>query len=289
MKERSLIVFTLLAQTAVGVWWTASVFFFVLHDPIAEELLAPVLATCVPLIAIALAASLFHLGTPSNAWRAFNNVRSSWLSREILSAVAFGGASLVATAEVWFHTGSQEGRIALIVGTSLLGLALIVSMSNTYRLRTVALWKTWWTPVSFFLTAGLLGLLLNGGLFVVVLDNMPEGQLFVWLTRYDFSPLAIIHLIAVSVVALLIIKLMATRHWLSIDVAALLKQQHRRGFRLYLVLSLIGLGAAASLIPVGERTTLILFTSVAFVSIAGAEIIGRWLFFEARMWLGAWH
>ncbi len=224
----------------------------------------------------------------TSAWRAFNNVRSSWLSREILSAVGFGGASLISATAVWFHAGSQEARIVSIAGTSLLGLALTVSMSNTYRLRTVALWKTWWTPASFFLTAGLLGLLLNGALCIVVLDNMPQGHLFVLMTRYDFSPQAIFHLIAASVVALLIVKLMATRHWLSIDVAALLKQQHRRGFRLYLVLSLMGLGAATLLILAGERATISLLISVACTSIAGAEIIGRWLFYEARMWMGAW-
>jgi DMSO reductase anchor subunit len=218
-----------------------------------------------------------------------NNARSSWLSREILSVVAFSGASLIAAAAVWFHAGSQEVRIVLITGTSLLGLTLIVSMSNTYRLRTIALWKTRLTPASFFLTAGLLGLLLNAVLFVVFLDNMPQGRLFVWMTRYDFSPQAILHLIAASVVVLLIIKLMAMHRWSSSNAAALLKQQHRRGLQLYFVLALIGLGAAASLILAGERTTIILLISVACASIVGAEIVGRWLFYAARMWLGAWH
>jgi Fe-S-cluster-containing dehydrogenase component/DMSO reductase anchor subunit len=77
-----LIWLTLLTQAAVGASLTAG--------DRAERLMAAVLA------AVALAASLLHLGRPLYAWKALRNLRRSWLSREVALFGAYGGLAALA-------------------------------------------------------------------------------------------------------------------------------------------------------------------------------------------------
>jgi DMSO reductase anchor subunit len=50
---------------------------------------------------VALAASIFHLGRPLYAFRAFLGLRTSWLSREIIAFAVFAKAAVVYAAVVW--------------------------------------------------------------------------------------------------------------------------------------------------------------------------------------------
>ena len=125
---------------------------------------------------LGLLASLFHLGTPFNAWRAFANLRLSWLSREVLFAVLFTGTSSLFTGLQWFKLGTPVARNVVAWAAALLGLALIASMANAYRVRTVPAWNTWVTPASFFTTALLLGGLSVGTtLWVTCALSLVEG------------------------------------------------------------------------------------------------------------------
>ena len=49
---------------------------------------------------------------------------------------------------------------------ALIGLALVYSMSNVYLIRSVPVWDTVTTPISFFVTTFLLGVLAMGAAFV---------------------------------------------------------------------------------------------------------------------------
>ncbi|MBI4787637.1 MAG: dimethylsulfoxide reductase subunit B [Chloroflexi bacterium] len=160
-QEHALVWFTLLAQTAVGAFCTSLVLNIWAN-------MAPVIALT---MLLAMIASLFHLGTPANAWRAFANLRSSWLSREILFTVLFTGAVVILTALQSLDVGTDENRQALAWAATLIGLALVYSMSRVYRLRTVPAWNRWTTPASFFLTAFVLG-----GLAVSATTALATGQ-----------------------------------------------------------------------------------------------------------------
>src|SRR5579885_2427493 len=66
------------------------------------------LAVATALAALGLFASVFHLGRPERAWRAFSQWRSSWLSREGVASVAtFAPALLFALG--WIVFGSIGG------------------------------------------------------------------------------------------------------------------------------------------------------------------------------------
>ena len=78
-------------------------------------------------------------GTPGTPWRALGNLRSSWLSREILLAALFTAALAAATllrlrpGPAGFAAGFAHGFAAVA------GFGLVVTMARAYRLRTVPL------------------------------------------------------------------------------------------------------------------------------------------------------
>lgn len=153
MKERTLLVFTLLVQAAVGMLWALG----------AVRLLAPgrnltpgFLAVA-GLMVVAIGTSFLHLGSPLLAWRALWNPRSSWLSREIWSAVLFGAASVLYAGLLWFDRGGPPLRTLVWGAAAVLGLVLLLAMSWAYRLRTVPAWNSWATPMAFLVTTLLLG------------------------------------------------------------------------------------------------------------------------------------
>jgi anaerobic dimethyl sulfoxide reductase subunit B (iron-sulfur subunit) len=148
-SETSLVAFTSLAQTSVGMAWAGLWMMDTL--PLIPYLL---IGVC---LAIGGFFSFAHLGAKRNAWRAPFHLKKSWLSREILTAGLFGTSWLA---------GMFVPEIKWV--TVLLGAAFVYSMAKVYRLHVMPAWDTWRTTVGFFVTAALLGhaamnILLGGG------------------------------------------------------------------------------------------------------------------------------
>jgi anaerobic dimethyl sulfoxide reductase subunit B (iron-sulfur subunit) len=143
--ELPLVIFTLLAQTAVGMA-VCSLLLPKLH-------LGALVMTGMLLVLGALI-SFLHLGQKRNAWRAVVHLKKSWLSREILMSALFGIAWAVTTGVQWSQTVTASGWPMAI-----LGMGLIYCMSRVYLLRAVPRWNSWRTPVSFLLCTILLGAL----------------------------------------------------------------------------------------------------------------------------------
>ncbi len=236
--EQPLIAFTLLSQMAVGILWIS-----VLVGISTVRVVGG-------LMLLALLASLFHLGTPRSAWRAIANVRSSWLSREILFATLFAGASLAAALTA----------LDLIVGAALLlGAALLVSMANAYRIRTIAAWDTWRTPVAFAAT-----MLLLGAFSVAVLLSLDtaaaSGASRTW-TEW--------------------LMVGAMGAWVAGVVSG------RENFaRFWLTLAGIALLAVTALLS-DDSTLLAAAALFGWALVLASEVIGRWEFYAARARLSA--
>lgn len=156
-EELPLVAFTLLAQMAAGMA-VAGLFF-----PFSPLRLLSIGL----LLGLGGLVSFLHLGTKKNAWRAVMHLQKSWLSREILMVGLFGAAwQLSFTAHsplftdycslVTVHCSLITDYSSLI--TALLGLGLVYSMSQVYRIKAVPAWNTWRTEAAFFLSAGILGL-----------------------------------------------------------------------------------------------------------------------------------
>jgi anaerobic dimethyl sulfoxide reductase subunit C len=161
MKERSLVAFTLLAQTASGAYWLLAALHGVIAAaaglPTADRLMSAPLRAVLLGVVLALASSSLHLGSPRTAWRACANLRSSWLSREILFAVLFtlGVLTLALLPEDQPLPAMFRSGVAWM--SLFFSVALVWSMARIYRLRTVPAWDSRITTGSFFLSAALLG------------------------------------------------------------------------------------------------------------------------------------
>jgi anaerobic dimethyl sulfoxide reductase subunit B (iron-sulfur subunit) len=156
-EDVPLILFTFLTQMAIGGFW-AMLWTFPLTWVLAEHTLT--FSQLIPLLLVGLClcagllASLAHLGTKQKALFALRNLRRSWLSREVLFSGLFGAGWLftMLVSVIW-HRSTIEG-LAL---TATLGLGLVYSMAQVYRLRAVPAWNTWRTNVGFMVSALLLG------------------------------------------------------------------------------------------------------------------------------------
>lgn len=158
--------FGLLAYLGLGLppvtGWVAFVFFFLGYALSVGGLLA----------------SVTHLANPKNAIKAFSQWRSSWLSREGVSAVA---ALLVmavyAIALIFFDT---RIRIIGLIG-ALLCLFTVFTTSMIYtQLKTVPRWNMWTTPPVFMLHALGGGALLAGQPRMAAILLILAGFLMVW-------------------------------------------------------------------------------------------------------------
>ena len=161
MKDLSLVTFTLLSQMAVGAFWVLLGLRVWAEGRAGTEAAAALtdgaLLLVGPVMVVGILSSFFHLGLPFRGWRALNNLRGSWLSREVLCALLFAAGALLYTALQWLDWGPAVVRSALAGAAALLGLALLASMTNAYRLRTVPAWDRWTTPAAFLIAACLLG------------------------------------------------------------------------------------------------------------------------------------
>jgi len=163
LREWPLAVFTVLGQTAAGVYLVTVLPLYLFPGrPGASatrntRLLLLILVAAV--LAAAAAVSFFHLGRPFRAVNALNNIRSSWLSREILSELIFlGGLGILAGLELLGYGEAPAARAAAGIAAAA-GTLFLFSMIRLYMLPTVPAWNGPYTPLSFVLTAALTGTL----------------------------------------------------------------------------------------------------------------------------------
>lgn len=176
MKETSLVLFTLSAQTTVGAYSTLAALQAVGGQSAATAaswFSAPALLVLCLLMAVGLAAAFFHLGMPLRGYRGLTNLGSSWLSRELLAFSLFGLLVALHTGWVLFLPASTPPT-ALVALAALSGIGLVYVMSQAYRLRTVPTWNNSATPLSFFAASFMLGSLLTLVLLSMQNTALPE-------------------------------------------------------------------------------------------------------------------
>ena len=119
-----------------------------------------------------------HLGRPTKAYRAMANLKSSWLSREILACNIFAGASTGVVA--WSLLGSWlterfgDQSILLAVSAAITGALVVFCSARLYIVTGRPLWTAARTYGLFFLTAATLGLS-AGQLMIAIFDSSSSG------------------------------------------------------------------------------------------------------------------
>jgi len=129
-----------------------------------------------------LLASTFHLGHPERAIKALSQWKTSWLSREGISAVATLLIMAVYGAGLVFF----ETRLLPLGWLGAAGcLATIFTTSMIYaQLKTVPRWNHWSTPALFVALSLGGGALLSGNVEIAILLLLVAGalQVFAWMS-----------------------------------------------------------------------------------------------------------
>ncbi|MGI1659221.1 MAG: dimethyl sulfoxide reductase anchor subunit family protein [Desulfitobacterium sp.] len=178
--EWPLVIFTVLGQTSVGIIFCL----WLLERKRGKQattstteyqsfIQSSILVSGV-LLAVAMIASLFHLGHPFAAYRALTHLGTSWLSREILLFVfTFGAWAYLALLSR--RPGSKmTGMMALTSGLGFLG---IISSALIYTLPRVPAWNNLGPVIFFLMTSIILGTLVTAFLGRKVLASAEMKQL----------------------------------------------------------------------------------------------------------------
>ncbi len=119
------------------------------------------------LLHLGLVASVFHLGRPTRAWRAFLGWRTSWMSREI---IAFGTLSGAVTALAAGELAVRDGwhplvtlQLPLLIASAVMGLIAVVSSAMIYEDTGRPCWGSFHTVFRFTGQLLLLGFAAGGG------------------------------------------------------------------------------------------------------------------------------
>lgn len=300
-REWALIAFTIMAQMSVGSFLVLGVVHFWAARKAgvaeADKLSDRALLAIGPVLVLGMIASLFHLGTPTNAPRAIANFGTSWLSREVAFGAAFVVIGAVFAFMQWRKISTPTVRNLIALLAALVGLLQVLSMAMVYMLPTVPAWNTVATPLTFFTTTFLLGALALGAAFVVnyalLRGQQGDDATLVKLLRDT------LRWIALASVALLGVEFVIAPLYLAFlsgtpagaASAALLTDQN--GVLLVLRFGLVFLGAGIFSLFIyqtagsGARIQAMgNLTYVAFALVLIAEVIGRYLFYASYIRLG---
>ncbi len=273
MKERPLIAFTLLIQAAVGASWGIVA---VGHS----DLLTPAeISTAMQIgwpaltgmTLLALVASSLHLKVPHHAWRGITNLRTSWLSREIFAVSAFAGSLIACSLACWIP---QLAFLLPYANWSIIviGLVLLLCMSQAYRLGAVKAWNTPCTQASFLLTTALLG-----GLILGVIISFSRADIAAALWKYLALGVVIL---AIASVALALIQL--KRFAVFADPQS--QSEQRAMLRTRLLTNCILVVTAALLLILPATGILANALIIALVlSAAVSEYLGRSQFYASQI------
>jgi anaerobic dimethyl sulfoxide reductase subunit C (anchor subunit) len=168
----SLVIFTILMQTAVGMLVVSELARFAAGDATGRQLSWQAPVACA-LSAIGLLVSMSHLGTPAHSVFTIFNAGDSWLSREILAVGGFFAATLLL---VLLRRKNPTGSAALVSGVAMIiGLAAVFVMSKVYMLETIPVWNTGGTALGFYGTMLLAGAVAGGLLFNIQSGSVAKG------------------------------------------------------------------------------------------------------------------
>jgi len=303
VREWALIIFTILGQMSVGAFLVLGLVHFFAERKAgaaeADRLSDRALLAIGPVLILGMLASLLHLGTPLNAYRAVANVGTSWLSREILSGVIFAVLGGLFAVMQWRKVGGFALRNIIAWITVAVGLVLVYSMSQVYVLPTQPAWDTWATPVSFFATTLLLGSLAMGVAFVVnsvylkrKADEDLQTQMDLLRDSLRWIALASILLLGVElIVTPLYIANLAVGGGVALESIQLMIGEMGLVMALRLILVFIGAGVFGLFLyqntQNAEKTSVVnVFAYGAFALVLTAEVLGRFLFYATHIRIG---
>ena len=280
LQERSLVAFTLLSQMAAG----AAVILGLLNlFPLQQLWILSFNKTAYPVIGLIMAGSmmfsLFHLGTPLKFYRSILNIKTSWLSREIIAAALLIGMISLSGLSYWadgfaFFTSQYAGSLP-----AFFGIVFIFSMSRIYMMRTVPVWNTFWTMLSFYISSFILGLTC-----IFVLSQFAGMNLWKSINQFQNLLLLLIVLLGIEI----IVRIKQRQFFLNKIVQADGNAETNGCTNLYRCSTAFNVSAIILLVPavlftdlpwIKDQTMILMI--VTGVIILAAEVIGRYIFYKS--------
>jgi anaerobic dimethyl sulfoxide reductase subunit C (anchor subunit) len=303
IREWALIAFTILAQMSVGSFLVLGVVHYAATRRVgmeeADRLSDRALLAIGPVLILGMLASLFHLGSPLSAYRAVSNLGSSWLSREIFFGVLFAVVGAIFALMQWRKISSFTVRVIVALIAALIGVAMVYSMSNVYLLPTQPAWNTLATPIAFFTTTLLLGVLAMGAAFVAnyayIQRKVPgcaDVQCMLLRDSLRWIAVASIVLLGVELVVIPVqLAYLAAGPSAAVASAALLFGRYGAVFAIRLGLVFLGAGVLAvflyeNAISPGREKIMGNLAYSAFALVLIAEVMGRFLFYATHVKIG---
>jgi anaerobic dimethyl sulfoxide reductase subunit C len=303
VHDWALISFTILVQMSVGsIWVLLLAHLFAARKysvEAADRLSDRALYALIPVIALGFLASLLHLGNPFSAYRAVTNLGSSWLSREILFGVIFAVLATVYAFLQWRKIGSVGLRNVIAWLAAIDGLVLVYCMARVYMLESQPAWNSWATPVSFYTTTFLLGVLAMGAAFVANYSYIQRKQPGCadeqcTLMRETLRWVALAAVILLGVELLVLPIFIATLASGSANGLASVKlMAGSLSWLLMLRVLLVFLGAGVfgmflyqNAMSAGKEKVVGSMAYLAFIVVLVSEVLGRILFYASHLRIG---
>ena len=278
--EWPLMLFTVLAQCAIGAfWWCFIALWFADPSPERRTRLEHSMIVLWGLMAVGFALSTFHLGAPLRAPNAMLRFWHAPLSNEIVFGGGFFALGLLGWWLAWRDKGSSALRSGVQFLTLLFSIAFLWNMAALYRMPTVPTWDTPLTPSAFLLTA-----LLGGGALAELLFRNADLRSPALVRDGPLGVAAIALFAAVVVAVLQAASLPQTAS--SIKVASELSPDF---IPLTLVRLLLLFGALAlwrRQVRVNGQAATLTGAAACVLLVLVAEVIGRGLFYGLYMTVG---
>ncbi|MEZ8095435.1 dimethyl sulfoxide reductase anchor subunit family protein [Photobacterium swingsii] len=275
--ELSLVLFTVLAQTAVGAYLIMTLANLMTNSRVdVKSKITRNMFFVWVVMGLGFVASSTHLGSPMRAMNALNQVGSSWLSNEILTGAmffAFGGLYWLLE---MLNKGTESVRKGLKIAGMVAGVAFMYSMMNVYLIETVPTWDTPYTSWSFLLTMAVVG-----AIFASILMHNAQFEDAKY-TR-GLQGLVVSSIIAIIVVTLS--QMVALGEIQSSVVSAkdlVPNMAMLQGSRIVLLI----VGAAIALTGINRIKGSVALPVVGLALVLVAELLGRNIFFNLHMTVG---
>ena len=277
MHNWSLVCFTLITQSAIGLVWIRVMGRWFGGGAQTDFSIWP-LVTALILTGLGLIAALAHLAKPSLAPHSLRNLTASWLSREILSVQAFAGAVVLS-----ILASLLEGPAVLIIletAACLLGGAAMFAMTRVYLLKTVPEWNSPATLLEFAGSVMLLGGALGGVLTSLEVMGQP-GRSTAFIAAGIGILLGLILKIAAISPALSAEQAARTQTWYAPSGSLV---SFGRALSIRMGLNLPGLVLIlAAMVGYGPTW---LWTFISLACLGTGEVVGRQRFYKAYRRLG---
>jgi anaerobic dimethyl sulfoxide reductase subunit C (anchor subunit) len=232
-------------------------------------------------LSLGVLAAFSHLGNPARAIFTLTNLTRSWLSREALAGLIFGGLVVGSLLVFWQGIPARGWVVGFVVLTIFSGMGLVLGIAHLYMLRTVPVWNHPGTPASFLVTSLVLGFSTFAVLYPLfdVRGLAPGAVSLVWL---PFLPWILAILVSLQLLIMLISQIyLHTKGKAATESIRLMWSQFRTLLIIRWICAFVGAGFL-----LGQWGRMVIAQNLAYgLVVLGAMLIilsefaGRWIFY----------